>query len=212
MLQVATSDVLVGPTRLIFPRVPGSIGEASAFPFSLLGLGDVAIPGLLACLALRFDASRTIDMGARGAAAASAMMNAIDSLKEDASGEEIARATGDAAEAAYDAVADLELEQRKRTQGESSSGSYETIFAVSEAVMAQRRYFVPVMVSYVAGLSLAFAANAVTGRGQPALIYIVPAMLGTVGWMAALRGEVGRVWGYKDTTSSSVVGGKKDSL
>ena len=37
MLAVATSDALTGPTRLLFPRFAGSIGEASRFPFSLLG-------------------------------------------------------------------------------------------------------------------------------------------------------------------------------
>jgi len=45
MLQVATSDMIVGPTRLLFPRAPGGVGEAADFPFSLLGLGDIAIPG-----------------------------------------------------------------------------------------------------------------------------------------------------------------------
>ncbi len=39
--------------RILFPRVAGGVGEASDFQFSLLGLGDIAIPGLLACLALR---------------------------------------------------------------------------------------------------------------------------------------------------------------
>ncbi len=37
MLPVDTSDVVTGPIRLLFPRIPGSIGEASTFPFSLLG-------------------------------------------------------------------------------------------------------------------------------------------------------------------------------
>lgn len=37
MLAVATSDVLVGPTRLLFPRAAGGVGEAAGFPFSLLG-------------------------------------------------------------------------------------------------------------------------------------------------------------------------------
>jgi hypothetical protein len=45
MLQVATSDLITGPTRLLFPKPPGGVGEAASFPFSLLGLGDVAIPG-----------------------------------------------------------------------------------------------------------------------------------------------------------------------
>lgn len=37
MLTVATSSILSGPTRLLFPRAAGSVGEAAAFPFSLLG-------------------------------------------------------------------------------------------------------------------------------------------------------------------------------
>jgi hypothetical protein len=47
MLEVATSDAIVGPMRLLFPRNPGGIGDAADFPYSLLGLGDVALPGVL---------------------------------------------------------------------------------------------------------------------------------------------------------------------
>ena len=38
MLTVATSDIISGPTRLLFPRLEGKpMGEAADFPFSLLG-------------------------------------------------------------------------------------------------------------------------------------------------------------------------------
>ena len=37
MLTVATSDIISGPTKLLFPRTPGTTGEAANFPFSLLG-------------------------------------------------------------------------------------------------------------------------------------------------------------------------------
>lgn len=61
-VQVATSEVVTGPIRLLFPRVPGSIGEAAGFPFSLLGESGQRRAGsqpllkpvgaaLLACLA-----------------------------------------------------------------------------------------------------------------------------------------------------------------
>jgi minor histocompatibility antigen H13 len=30
MLTVATSDMVVGPTRLLFPRAPGGIGEVGS--------------------------------------------------------------------------------------------------------------------------------------------------------------------------------------
>eukprot|EP00879_Flechtneria_rotunda_P014952 GHRR01015622.1.p1 GENE.GHRR01015622.1~~GHRR01015622.1.p1 ORF type:complete len:310 (+),score=47.82 GHRR01015622.1:685-1614(+) len=65
MLTVATSDLVTGPTRLLFPKMPGGTGEAADFPFSLLGLGDIALPGLLAGLALRYDASRMTNMQVR---------------------------------------------------------------------------------------------------------------------------------------------------
>jgi hypothetical protein len=45
MLAVATSDALVGPTRLLFPRAPGGVGEAAGFPFSLLGAACGPAPG-----------------------------------------------------------------------------------------------------------------------------------------------------------------------
>ena len=202
MLQVATSDALVGPTRLIFPRVAGTVGEAASFPFSLLGLGDVAVPGLLACLALRYDASRAIDMKARGFAAAVAIQDALDSLDATATGDEIADATGDAAIAAYERIADLELEQRNRTMGTSNSGSTETVYSASDAVLHQRHYFIPVMVAYVIGLGIAFGANAVTGLGQPALLYLVPCTLGAVALVAAARGDLSKVWSYTDTTKA----------
>ena len=40
----------------------------------------MVVPGLLACLALRFDASRATDMRARAAAAAEALQRAVGAL------------------------------------------------------------------------------------------------------------------------------------
>lgn len=47
---------------------------------SATGLGDIAVPGLLACLALRFDASRSADMMARAEAAGMALQSSLDVL------------------------------------------------------------------------------------------------------------------------------------
>ncbi|GAB4823645.1 hypothetical protein N2152v2_010691 [Parachlorella kessleri] len=201
MLTVATSDVLTGPIRLLFPRIPGSVTEASFFPFSLLGLGDVAVPGLLACLALRYDASRAVDMRARGQAAAQAIRDSIAGLEENLTKDEIARTTGDAAIEAYNRIADLELEQRNRTQGISASGSQETVYHASEAVLHQRTYFTPTLLAYVAGLGAAFAANSITHLGQPALLYLVPLTLGAVAAVAASRGELDKIHSFTDTAA-----------
>lgn len=72
---------------------------------------------------------------------------------------------------------------------------------VSEAVLYQRTYFMPVILSYVLGLAAAFIANDVTGLGQPALLYIVPSTLGAVLLTGAQRGELGRLWNFTDVPS-----------
>lgn len=202
MLSVATSEVLTGPTRLLFPKVPGSMGEASFFPFSLLGLGDIAIPGLLCCLALRYDASRTVDISSRGEASWKAIMDSIENLTGEESGEEIMYLTGSAAEAAYDEIADRELQQRDLSEGKNVTGSQVEPLPVSSSVMYNRLYFKASMVAYVAGLLLAFVANDVTGLGQPALLYLVPCTITAIVAMSLKRGEIGRLWRYRDTSPS----------
>jgi minor histocompatibility antigen H13 len=47
--------------------------------------------------------------------------------------------------------------------------------------------------AYIGGLGVAFAVNALTHTGQPALLYLVPATLGAILLMAAARGEVSLV-------------------
>lgn len=72
---------------------------------------------------------------------------------------------------------------------------------MSEAVLEQRPYFSAVAGSYLVGLLSAFAANSVTHMGQPALLYIVPATLGTVIVTALSRDELSRVWQYTDVAT-----------
>ena len=201
MLKVATStDVMNGPTRLIFPKIPGSMGEASSFPFALLGLGDIAIPGLLCCLALRYDASRSIDIGARGRAAAEAILDSISKLTGEESRDEVMNLTGTAAEDAYDRIADMELENRNRSQGETEENV--SVMAVSDAVLYNRVYFMSIMTAYVFGLAVAFAANEITGLGQPALLYLVPSCIGALVFTSMSRREFDRLWKFRDLNKS----------
>lgn len=64
----------------------------------------------------------------------------------EASDREITHAAADAAEVAFDRVADAELAHRERTEGSSETAS--SSYAVSDAVLDQRTYFVPTMVGF----------------------------------------------------------------
>jgi minor histocompatibility antigen H13 len=94
-------------------------------PFSMLGLGDIVIPGIFVALLLRFDRSP-----GRGAGKAS--------------------------------------------------------------------YFKPAFGGYVSGLVATIVVMNVFQAAQPALLYIVPAVLGAVGAAALARGEVTAVMGYSE--------------
>ena len=107
------------PMLLAFPRA--SLGTNPGY--SILGLGDVVLPGLLAAFAARWDAARGVGWA----------------------------------------------------QG----------------------YAVPCCAAYAAGLVATWAALAASlfgGEGQPALLYLVPATLGTVLALAAARGDLRRMW------------------
>lgn len=58
MVKVATS--LDAPVKILWPK---SLSFATERGFSLLGLGDIVVPGLFISLALRYDYSRVDNKG-----------------------------------------------------------------------------------------------------------------------------------------------------
>lgn len=74
---------------------------------------------------------------------------------------------------------------------------------MGDVILSSRTYFTPALTAYVLGLLLTFIANSVTHLGQPALLYLVPCTLGTIGWKAASRQELSRIWNFEDTKSKS---------
>ncbi len=152
-----------------------------------------------------------MDLRARGAAAAAALTAAIDGAPPGATGRQLAEAAGAAAEAAYDGVAERETAARAGTEGGGGGGGAGPAWVATDAVMEQRTYFGPVMAAYIAGLLAAFAANSITGLGQPALLYLCPLTLGAVAATAASRGELGRVWAFRDAAPRALTLGGGDA-
>ncbi len=54
LVQVTVAKSFDAPIKLLFPRVL-DLAEAKA-PFSMLGLGDIVIPGIFVAIVLRYDA------------------------------------------------------------------------------------------------------------------------------------------------------------
>jgi len=57
-VMVSVAKSFDAPIKLLFPRGPVSLLDSSKKPFSMLGLGDIVIPGLYLALILRMDMQR----------------------------------------------------------------------------------------------------------------------------------------------------------
>ena len=50
------------------------------------------------------------------------------------------------------------------------------------------------------GLSTCFVVNEITGAGQPALLYLDPACIGSALAVGAANGQLSQVWNFEEET------------
>lgn len=157
-VMVTVAKSFDAPIKLLFPQcnLTWLLGSGSAlqkwahYPPSMLGLGDIVIPGIFCALMLRFDLS-------------------------------------------------LALQQRQAKAAAASNQSAAPRAAVSFAQQLRNLpYFTTVMVSYVAGLATTVLVMYTFEAAQPALLYLVPACLGSVILLAAARGQFSTLWSYSE--------------
>ena len=148
MVSVARS--FDAPIKLLFPRVAASAFEGADRPFSMLGLGDIVVPGLYVAMILRMD-------NARRAAA---------------------------------------LEPRKSLTRSASKKAATASRTVRDDGKTVTTYFPAVAFGYLVGIVTTIVVMNVFDAAQPALLYIVPGVLGATFIRAALAKEVGVTWNY----------------
>lgn len=86
--------------------------------------------------------------------------------------------------------------------------SYLLRFDMLNGYNCRRGYFMPGTVAYAAGLFATMVALIFSGAGQPALLYLVPATVGTTLCLGWFRSELPRLWeGVPEDTPSNSSGG-----
>lgn len=133
-VMVTVAKNLNGPIKLLFPRTLIPDEETGKIDLSLLGLGDIVIPGFFLSLLLRFDAS----------------------------------------------LANVET----------------TNINIHESF--PKPYFHSALIAYVLGLATTLFVMIQFNAAQPALLYLVPACLGSSFLCAHLRGEVKELLAYSE--------------
>lgn len=186
MVTVATSlDV---PIKLVAKTAQGS---------SMLGLGDVVVPGMMIAMALRFDLHQFY--------ARRATTEAIPLESETTDG----------------AVSKTLVEVTRKPEYLDPQGLWGSRLWTWRPTMARRResvaggaglalppdlaaaafpkpYFCAAVVGYVGGMAATLVALFVYNHAQPALLYLVPGVLGSLWTTALVRGEIKHLWGYTE--------------
>ena len=224
MVTVATKlDV---PIKLLFPRPDGCVYpigvadgseamkeyllcKAKKKTMAMLGLGDIVVPGMVLGMALRFDLYlHYLRMQKRNTGQAEA--GALGSRKGETDGEVVkvpfVNATGGWGERFWTSTSQPRsnlpnLNEQQQTSTESSTGSSSSTSVVLKTLRARsfrKPYFYPTIVGYLSGLIATVLVMQVWGHAQPALLYLVPGVLGSFWGTAVVRGEVGLLWRYTE--------------
>lgn len=178
MVTVAKSlDV---PIKLMFPRPGDPKAPSSAPSHAMLGLGDVVLPGIVIGLALRFDLYLFYLRRQRRVPTVS---------PEEPETIEKAEYFPLAGRWSDHFWTHSLLGRPLWTKDDNKPEAPFTF---------PKTYFKASLVGYVLGLLATLGVMMIWNHAQPALLYLVPGVLGSV-WLTALfRGELSLIWNYTE--------------
>lgn len=181
-LMVTVAKNLDQPIKLLFPRPdqPGPEGQPPTKAYSMLGLGDIVLPGLMIGLALRFDLHMYYLKKQK-------TISKTD--KDGKTGEELIRAD-------YHNVTG-HWGSRIWTFGLDKASLPKAL----ETAAFPKPYFTASLVGYVAGMIATLLVMSIWQHAQPALLYLVPGVLTSIWSTALVKGEVKQMWSYTEEVS-----------
>ena len=174
--------------------VPIKLQFEAASRKSILGLGDIVIPGMVMAWALR------LDLWLHYLSKIRYEPTPLELVEKDSSGTTIttSKIMNREVKAPYANV--------KGRWGDwfwlaTYSSSGKVVPPPIAASFFPKPYFMASMAGYLVGMIVTLAMLIVFKHGQPALLYLVPGVLGSIYLTAALRGELKKVWSYTEDGS-----------
>ena len=204
MVTVATNIDI--PAKLLFPRPMGPHEDQSKQALSMLGLGDLVLPGIIIGYALRFDLylfylRKQVRQGGNA------------SVLEDA---EDANASETRKPHAKSEIVKAEWLPATRGWGERFWTSYgnDEVPEALQGVLFPKTYFYATITGYTIGMIATLGILQVYSHAQPALLYLVPGTLGGLWGTALIKGDIKTLWGYseaeEETDGTASKKGNKD--
>lgn len=187
MVTVAKS--IDAPIKLVFPR-PDASGSVSDKPqYAMLGLGDVVLPGIMIGLALRFDLF-------------------VFYLRRQ---KRVQATEGDGEVVEKPRYFSLAGRWSDHFWSHSFFGRplWVSDMDKPEAPFTfPKTYFTASLIGYILGMFATLSVMHIWGHAQPALLYLVPGVLGSL-WLTALaRGELSLMWNFSEESEEEEDEGK----
>lgn len=178
-MMVTVAKSIDAPIKLVFPR-PEAIGTESDKPqYAMLGLGDVVLPGIMIGLALRFDLWLFYLRRQR-------RVQPTDGSNE-----------------ATEKPRYFSLSGRWTDHFWSHSFFGRPLWASHRdkpepPFTFPKTYFKASLTGYILGMLVTLGVMHIWGHAQPALLYLVPGVLGSLWSTALVRGELGLMWNFSE--------------
>lgn len=193
MVTVATK--LEIPAKLLFPRPSRPDEDPTKQALSMLGLGDVVLPGIMIGLALRYDLylfylrkqkRKTVED-----------LNTSGEVDKDCSPtSEIVKATWQPASGGWGQRFWLGKASND-TETQQHGGSF------------PKTFFHASLVGYVFGMLCTLSVMHIYGHAQPALLYLVPGVLGSLWGTAFFKGDIKTMWEFSEAEDEESAEGEK---
>ena len=184
-LMVIVATQLDIPAKLLFPRPRRPTEDPTKQAVFMLGLGDIVLPGMMIGFALRFDLylfylrkqiQRTIK--AENTTTDPASKEPVDNKVTKATWHP---ATGGWGERFWNSK--NEILRSKHFQG----------------VLFPKTYFHASVFGYIMGMLCTLGVMEIYGQAQPALLYLVPGILGSLWGTALVKGDIKTLWAFDES-------------
>lgn len=191
-MMVTVAKSLDVPIKLVFPR-PAPADEPSAkAQHAMLGLGDVVLPGIMIGLALRFDLF-------------------LFYLRRQTRTQAVEGSDETVVKPKY-----FSLAGRWSDHFWTHSLTGRPLFPTADESKPEppftfpKTYFKASLIGYVIGMLATLGVMQVWGHAQPALLYLVPGVLGSLWLTALVRGEIGLMWRFSEATEEEEESASKE--
>jgi minor histocompatibility antigen H13 len=196
-LMVTVATKLDVPIKLLFPR-PLEDGQVAADrKLAMLGLGDIVIPGMMIGLALRFDLymfylKRQTKRLNSTTASSDDKDKSANKVEDDVHKEPYRPVTGHWGNKFW----------TTSWIGRSLLPKYDpTKKATRNPIPTfSKPYFYASIVGYILGMCVTLGIMHVFQHAQPALLYLVPGVLGSLWSTALVRGELKQMWNFTEAS------------